>query len=518
MAPVALALIAGIVVGLRAPVPWWVAWLVGLFGFGAARRSSRNRWLAHTGMCVAVAAIGLTVLRLHQWLPSWHIVHRATETPRVVVLRGVIVEDPAEGWTAWGEFRTTAVIQVSAVRDGEAWFSATGLVRATFAQRDERFRYGDALVVEGEVARPRRHADASFDWPAYLARQGIYATLRVQAYRPALLLRRDQGQALWRWAFRARAWARRLLTRSLDGASSGVLRAMLLGDRAGLTEDQRDAFLKTGTIHILSVSGLHVGMLAALVLGAVRVVRLPVMLTDALVLAWLMWYAVLTGGRVPVVRATIMAATWLVGRRVERDVGLVQLLSLAAVVVLLWQPQQLSDPGFQLSFGSVLAIALVVPVVERWPHHLQAARSAGRSDTVAPGRRPVLPVVGGLRSSLLVSLGCWIGIAPLIAWHYRLIAPITILANLFVIPLLSVILALGLLLLTVGGWGGWLATMVAMPLQWCLRWLMHGVAWMARVPGGWWLVTPAWWWLVPAYLGLAVWLALDHRRCDLTVR
>ena len=499
--PVALAVIAGIAVGLVLPVPGWLAWMAALGAVGAAwwpapRRGGRGRGLR---TLLALGALGLAVVRLHQTRPPSHIAHIAAGTPRTVVVRGLIVEDPVAFWDAWGQPKTTVVVEVSGRRTETAWSPSTGRLRVTIVgHRDEPLRYGDDVALEGTLEPPRRRAGDAFDWRAYLARHDIYATLRVPAYQPVLVLRRDQGHWLWRQAFRARAWAHRLLCRLLDGSSSAMLLAMLLGERAALERAWVDAFIRTGTVHILSVSGLHVGLLAALVLGLLRLCRAPAWLADAAAVAWLVFYAVLTGGGVPIVRSTVMIGAWLIGRRLERAVDLVQSLALAAVIVLVWQPLQLTDPGFQLSFGSVLAIAVIVPVLERcWPVEERS---------VIEQRAWPARVARWWRMSLRVSLGCWLGITPLVIWHYHLCSLVTILANLWVVPLLGVVLGLGMICVAVGGWGGWLATAVSVPTQWAVHLLLRGVAVLADVPGGWWPMTISWWMLVAAYLGLAWWL------------
>ena len=496
-------------VGLVLPVPWWLAWVMGLFALGAAWWPGSTQASRQYSGLLAVGALGLAVLRLHQYVPPSHIVHAATETPRTIAVRGVVVEDPASFWDRWGQPKTTAVLRVSQRGEGAVWRPSTGLVRVTLiGRRDVELQYGDDVVVEGVLERPRnRRPDDTFDWRAYLARHDIYATLRAPPYRPVLVMRRDQGHWLWRAAFRARAWARRLLRRLLDGSSSAMLLAMLLGDRVGLDREWLDAFIRTGTVHILSVSGLHVGVLAAVILGALRLSRTPAWPADGAAIAWLVFYAVLTGGSVPIVRSTVMIAVYLIGRRLERRTDLIQSIALAAVLVVLWRPQQLTDPGFQLSFGSVLAIGLIVPVLERyWPVE-ELPASAARA---WPAR-----IFRWWRTSLLVSFGCWIGIAPLVAWHYHLVSPITVIANLFVVPLLGVVLGLGMLCVAVGGWGGWLATAVALPTQWTVHLLLRGVAVLAELPGGWWSITLSWWAMFAVYLALACWLwRAQHARAS----
>ena len=145
----------------------------------------------------------------------------------------------------------------------------------------------------------------------------------------------------------------------------------------------------------------------------------------------------------------------------------------------------------------MLSIGLFVPLLERyWP--------VGEPDRSWVGR-----LQRWWRGSILVSLGCWLGIAPLIAWHYHLMSPVTIIANLFVVPLLGVIIGLGMLLVTVD-WCGWMVALVAWPTSACIHLLLRGVEFLARVPGGWWTVTPPWWLIAAGYLGL-VWWWRAHR-------
>ena len=153
---------------------------------------------------------------------------------------------------------------------------------------------------------------------------------------------------------------------SAQGRCGSVLKAVLLGDRSALDSETIESFRKTGLYHLLVIAGLHVGLLALLADGLLRLVRLGERARRLTVLALLIFYAFLVEQRAATLRATLMIALYLLARLLYRSSSTLNSIGLAALVLLLWRPAWLFESGFQLSFSAALLIAgLAVPILER---------------------------------------------------------------------------------------------------------------------------------------------------------
>jgi competence protein ComEC len=151
-----------------------------------------------------------------------------------------------------------------------------------------------------------------------------------------------------------------------SGKDGALLAALLIGDRTGLDRETMTDYQRTGAYHILVVAGLKVGILALVVMWLLRWLRLNEWLATGGTIVATLFYCLITDGGAPVVRATAMLALYLVARLLYRDRNHLNAIAAAALLMLLWDARSLFDPGFQLSFLSVLAIAgIALPLVER---------------------------------------------------------------------------------------------------------------------------------------------------------
>ena len=140
----------------------------------------------------------------------------------------------------------------------------------------------------------------------------------------------------------------------LPGPERGLVLAMVLGDRSELDEETAEAFRASGTYHVLALSGAQVALVAGLIVGALRWLRVGPGLEAVLASAAVWFYALLVGGDVPIVRAALMASAVLAGRAFDLAGEAANLLGLAALALLVVRPAWALDVGFQLSFGATL--------------------------------------------------------------------------------------------------------------------------------------------------------------------
>jgi competence protein ComEC len=262
--------------------------------------------------------------------------------------------------------------------------------------------------------------------------------------------------AVWRWADRVqRAWAARVPG---DDAASAALRGIVTGDRAGVSDALDQRWRAIGIYHVLSVSGLHLAVVAGLAFlllsklvaaspwgGRVPPARWAAPVALALALA----YTLVTGAQLATVRALVVVAAVLVARMLDRPVRLVDALGLAAIAILVWRPQDLFDPSFQLSFTAALVLARR-PRAPRW-------------DEPSRLRRAVRWLARGVATSAWVALAT----APITALHFQEVAVGGVVGNLVLTPLVELIaLPLGLAGVVLGDLGT--------PL-------VAGATWMVRI-------------------------------------
>lgn len=305
------------------------------------------------------------------------------------------------------------------------------------------FRAGARIEVDGILREPSGpEAPGLFDYAAYLRWRGIHFELRTA------------DPADWRFAAgasppppspaeRFREWALEVLARGLDPREEevGLLQAMTLGWKTGLTDELEEPFLRAGTLHVFAISGLHIALLATLAEHVVRVV-FPARRLGGLVVIVLAWlYTAVTGLQPSAVRATLMTSCFIGGRLLERPAHPVNSLAAAALAILLWDPRQLFHAGFQLSFAVVGCLALLVPPATA------LLRTATAPDPLLPDRlrsrwrRCLDPAWRHLSLGLAVGAISWVGSAPLGATHFQLVTLAGFVANLVVVPLSSAALA-----------------------------------------------------------------------------
>jgi competence protein ComEC len=208
---------------------------------------------------------------------------------------------------------------------------------------------------------------------------------------------------------------------------------MVLGEKKNIPQQVYDAMVKSGTVHILVVSGFNVGIVAFMIMLLLKVFRLPKTPRYIMTMPCLIIYCLATGASPPVVRATIMAIFFLVGFLAKREPDMRNSLVLAALFILLINPRELFSISFQLSFASVAAIILLYPKLKTF----------FKAETIKV--RPLRFIAEGC----LVSLSAWLGTCGLILYYFRIFSPVTVLANICIVPLATLITLSGFSLVVI---------------------------------------------------------------------
>jgi competence protein ComEC len=244
------------------------------------------------------------------------------------------------------------------------------------------FLCGQRLRLIAKLREPRNfHNPGAWDFQGYLAQQGISLLGSARADRIEVLPGTSASRfSIWRSRARRGVLSRIHALWPRDAA--GLLDAMLIGERSFLTRGDRDDFQRTGVYHVLVVSGMNVGILAAVMFWFFRRLRFGESIATALTIVLSIGYAFLADLGAPIVRSVVTLAIYLMARLLYRDRAALNAIGIAALALLVADPRALFDPSFQLTFLSVLFIAGVgVPVSERTS--LRIRRGLLNLDTLA---------------------------------------------------------------------------------------------------------------------------------------
>lgn len=220
----------------------------------------------------------------------------------------------------------------------------------------------------------------------------------------------------------------RLQSSGLSGDQYAIVAAMALGDKSALTPELKDTYAKTGASHILALSGLHLGIIYAL-LSMLIVGRRWQMITQVAIILSIWAFVFLVGMSASVVRSAVMLTVYALLALGHRQKMSVNTLAFTAIVMLLISPQALFDVGFQMSFMAVFAILLFVPLFYRSfsAEYLMTHR-----------------IINWLWGMVAVSVAAQIGVTPLIAYYFGRFSCYFLLTNFIVIPAATLILYLSL--------------------------------------------------------------------------
>ena len=310
-------------------------------------------------------------------------------------------------------------------------------VRCYF-EKDKRAKClvpGDGLLIAGSVAPCTERLNDGFHYRRYMEGQGFSGQCYVRSnhwQRARISLHELSRFSRLRIAFlrlRHKLLARyRLL--GADDDRYGVLAAMTLGDKSALSKELREVYAVSGASHILALSGMHLGILYLLLTMITFSHHQQRVWSQALTVVAVWAFAMLTGLSTSVVRSAIMISCFAVFSVGHRNGAPLNTLSLSAIIILCQNPYALFDVGFQLSFGAVLSILLLTPLMTRWKG--------------VPGRLGVV-----ITGCIQVSLAAQIGVAPLLAYHFGRFSTYFLLTNLIVLPAAYLILYGSLLMLLI---------------------------------------------------------------------
>jgi competence protein ComEC len=328
-------------------------------------------------------------------------------------------------------------------RSGGTIEAVSGRIYLTVEGADTGLQRGDRVIFMARLKKPRNFGNpGGFDYEWWLGRKGVFVTGYVKDGFVVKIKGGDRGPLRHIWAWRGRI---RTLIDSSDLKNGGIMKALLIGEKAGIPEDTKEVFVRAGAAHILAISGLHVGLVAYF---AYTIILWLLKRSEGLMLALnvkkvaavsamvpVLLYAAIAGFSVPTQRAVIMVGAFVFTMLIDREKDLYNTLALAAIVILLASPGSVWDASFQLSFAAVTGIIYMVPGLRSL---FEREDETGSSFLHRLIEKP--------KTVFLVTVAATLATAPILACHFHRVSLVGFITNLFVVPLVGfVAVPLGLL-------------------------------------------------------------------------
>jgi len=381
---------------------------------------------------------------------------------------------------------TSFRFRAEAVRLNEKWVRSDSVLRVYTKAAAGKAAYGERWRIKG---RYRGYDDV---------RGGLEGSLRAS---DAVRLR-SAAPSFKACCYKARHRAARILCTGMKSfpEQTQLLHALLLGYREALSPALYQRFAHTGTLHIFAISGLHVGVLAAILMAALKVAGVPRTIWGLFLIPALFFYVVSTGMKPSALRAFTMAAVYfaspLFGRRPDSGSA----IALSAIILLAINPNQITNPGFLLSFTVVSGIVMV--------HGYMTHRLTGvfRPRWAIPltqlsGPRPLVALARTLGLLALTSVAAWIFSAPLTAKFFNTLSPVALAGNLAIIPLTFLIVLTGCLALLVAPVSLFATVVFNHANRVFVGLLISVIRSMSTLPGAYWFLRS------PSAVVLALWYA-----------
>jgi competence protein ComEC len=345
-----------------------------------------------------------------------------------------------------GDPSTAFYLRLDQIETRAGWQPVVGTIRVQVDEPVPNLRIGDSIRAYCWLHRFEEPTNpGQFNFARYLRLRNVFVGASVPA-REAIEVRRDGPQDFWirlRGTF-TEAAARGLLDQPFcEMQSQAMIEALLLGQRRNLDRATNEAFRKTGLLHLISLSGMHLSLLIGLVwwcgkpAGFSKRTRALVCILATAV------FLLIVPPQGPILRAAVIAWAYCASILLRRRSNAINSLSLAAIVLLLIQPTQLFDAGWQLSFASVAGILAFTTRIEDFIHDRTGAWLHRTEPDMAPAVRLLKRTGRGIVTALSVGTAAWLASAGILLYHFYNITPLATLWTILASPPVTAIVVLG---------------------------------------------------------------------------
>jgi ComEC/Rec2-related protein len=464
-------------------------------------------------LCALLVLSGWTNLVFHTAIISPNDLRRLIgDEAQIVTVRGMLAETPQLKLSRRREAETEhslAQVHVTEIQGHGNWQPAAGeIIVSTPGDLETNFFGGQLVEIKGVIGRPPLPlAEGLFDDRAYLQTRGIFYELQTQSasdwdWREPILSSPPPTTGFLDWS------QRKLALGLPEDETLRLLWAMTLGWRTAFTGDVGDPFLRAGTMHLFAIDGLRIALISGMLVTLLRVLRVSRAWCGAIAIPAIWFYTAATGWESSAIRASVMMTVVLVGWALKRPSDLLNSLAAAAFLILLWEPRQLFEASFQLSFFVMLTIGLLLPKLNDLTDRLLKYNPLVPEELIPAWQRAWTQALRILGRYLSLSFAAWIGSIPLSALYFNLFSPISPLANLIAVPLGTFALMANLGALICGAWFPWAAALFN-NAAWFFMAAMSAVSeWFTEIPGAYiYVPAPSWIWVGIYYVALVVLLS-----------
>ncbi|MFC1676690.1 DNA internalization-related competence protein ComEC/Rec2 [Planctomycetota bacterium] len=413
---------------------------------------SKNPSMA-LSICAILSFVSLGGIRLVDFNKAGvnDIRNMVTMDRQPATIRGLVVTEPFinknRQW-AFARFKhsdpgSSFYLKVNEVEATEGWVQAVGTIRVRVNQPILDLRASDNVEFYCLLGNFKAATNpGQFDIARYMARKNVFIAASVGSAEAVEILSGTKAGLFTRVKSKFGELANNALLEGVsDGQpSQGLLQALLLGYRGNIDSDTWRAFRRTGLLHFISLSGMHLGILMFSVWWLCKTAGLAKPARAVICIIALTVFLLIVPPRAPTLRAAIICFVFCASFFFRRSPKPYNTLSLAAIILLLIRPTQLFEAGWQLSFACVLGILLFTNRIEYFFNEHVLKYIANKSFSW-----PIVRVIKFSTNMFSVGLGAWLGAAGVLLYHFYIISPLSALWTVIVFPLVAVTLTAGYL-------------------------------------------------------------------------
>jgi competence protein ComEC len=322
------------------------------------------RWMSGGALNMLIACSGAALLYCHDISNDKAWIGHYKKQPTALIIR--LLEPLTEKTKSF-----KAIAKIEAILDNGKWIKAKARILVYFKKDSiPALSYGSQLIIRTSLQRISDPGNpGGFDYRQYCASQNIYHQVYIQ--RKDYRVTGAGGNALTRSLFAARDYTLHILKKFIRGEKeAGVAEALLIGYRNDLDKDLVRSYSNTGVVHIIAISGLHLGMIYGLLIGLLKPFRRnrPMRWAKPVIILAVLWgFALLTGAAASILRSAVMFSFIVISESLGRRTQVYNTLAASAFCLLVYDPNFLWDVGFQLSYTAVLSIILFMrPIYRQW--------------------------------------------------------------------------------------------------------------------------------------------------------
>jgi competence protein ComEC len=457
---------AGLIIGilfqrkLNLTITIWLAMLATICAIAAfiyfGRNFPGNRPYVHAYLALfAFICFGAIRLTDYHRLNSGDISNLVPARTTLATIRGIILTEPYINRNQQWQFArfqftdpsSSFYLNVQEAKTVEGWTQTSGTIWTSVNEPVLDLRAGDCIEVYCRLDRFTPPANpGQFDTAKYMAERNIFIAASVETRNGIEILQTKRTSIF----FKIRNFFRQVATTALSDGSIpgepdvGLLQALLLGYRKNIDSDTYEAFRRTGLLHIISLSGMHFGILIGIVWWLSKIAGLMKPARAVICIIASIVFTLVVPPNAPTLRAAVICFVFCISIFFRRNHNSVNTLSLSAIILLLARPSQLFEVDWQLSFASVLGILVFGQKITSFFQN-----SLGKnifSVNITPLSRQVLRIISN-NLIMAFSVGCaaWLGGAGILLYHFHTITPLVVLWTMIVSPLVGAIMLLGFL-------------------------------------------------------------------------